>query len=315
MSGVVTLFGGSGFIGRHLTQALARRGCIVRVATRDPERALITKTSGTVGQVVPMRCASWDAASVARAVAGADAAVNLVGTLYEKDKNTFERTHVKVPETIARACQQAGIRHFVHLSALGANVNSASVYARSKAAGEAAVRAAHPDAVILRPSVIFGPEDHFFNRFARLALWSPVLPLIGGGQTRFQPVYVGDVAAAIVTTLDNATARGHLYELGGPAVYRFRQLMEFMLREIDRMPKLLTLSFNAAEMLASVLQILPNPMLTRDQVALLRQDNIVTLRSQTLETLGISSTSLEAVVPAYLAAYRTGGRFAHLAEA
>ena len=312
---VVTVFGGSGFIGRHLVQALARNGCTVRVATRDPERAAIVKTAGTVGQIVPIRCSPWDAASVAGVITGADAVINLIGIAYQRGKDTFERSHIITPGLIARICTQAGVRNFVHVSALGADVNSGSAYARSKAAGESAVRAGFPDAIILRPSIVFGPEDSFFNRFASMALWSPFLPLIGGGTTKFQPVYVGDVVQAIMTVLDNPVTRGHVYELGGPAVYTFRQLLAYTMHETGRRRFLCPLSFEATNTLAAILEILPNPMLTRDQVMLLRRDNTVGGRAEGLENLGMTPTAMEAIVPAYLAAYRAGGRFAEIAAA
>jgi len=306
---VITVFGGSGFVGRHLVQALARRGYIIRVATRDLESALITKTAGTVGQIVPMHCTPWDAASVASAIAGADAVINLIGILYEKGKSTFGRTHVKIPEMIARACYQAGISNLIHLSALGADINSESHYAQSKAKGEAAVRATLPDTVILRPSIIFGPEDNFFNRFARMAVISPLLPLIGGGATQFQPVHVADVAQAIMTILENPVTHGQTYELGGPAVYTFRALMEFILQQIGKRRLLMNIPFETAEILGALMQIMPSPMLTVDQVKFLKRDNVVAPRTLILSNLGITPTAVEAIVPAYLSAYRSGGRF------
>jgi len=312
---VVTVFGGSGFVGRHVVQALARRGCVVRVATRDLETALVTKTAGAVGQIVPMRCTPWDAASVAGLVAGADAVINLTGILYEKGKNTFQRTHVEVPALIARACHQAAIKNLIHVSALSADINSESKYARSKAEGEQAVRSAFPDAVILRPSVIFGPEDSFFNRFARMAVWVPALPLIGGGNTKFQPVYVEDIVQAVMTILENPVTRGQVYELGGPAVYRFKDLLEYLLAQTGQKRWLVNLPFEVAEVLGKMMQIMPEPMLTADQVALLKRDAVVAPRGVlTLQSLGITPTAVEAIVPAYLSAYRSGGRFA-LAEA
>jgi NADH dehydrogenase len=308
---VVTVFGGSGFVGRHLVQALARRGITVRVATRDLETALVTKTAGVVGQIVPMRCTPWDAASVAGLVAGVDAVINLTGILYEKGKNTFQRTHVKVAETIARACNQAAVKHLIHMSALGADANSESKYACSKAEGETTVRSAFPDAVILRPSIIFGPEDNFFNRFARMAVWVPALPLIGGGATKFQPVYVEDVAQAMMIVLENPVTRGQTYELAGPAVYTFRQLLEFMLAQTGQKRWLVELPFNIAAILGNILSIMPDPMLTADQVILLKRDNIIMSRNvPTLQSLGITPTAVEAIVPSYLSAYREGGRFA-----
>jgi len=311
----VTIFGGSGFVGRQLVQALARRGVVVRVATRDVKRVLHMKTSGAVGQVVPMRCNPTDAASVAGAVAGADAVINLIGILYERGKNTFQRMHVDVPEMIARAAAQAGIQHMVHISALGADANATSRYAQSKAMGEAALRAAHPDAVILRPSIIFGPEDDFFNRFARMCSWSPALPLIGGGKNKFQPVYVGDVVSAILTVLDNPITHGQTYELGGPAIYSFEQLLNYIMQQTGRKRMLCPLNYDIANIIAGVMQIFPRPMITRDQILQLKKDNLVGGRAQNLQSLGIIPTAMEAIVPAYLAAYRVGGRFAEMAQA
>lgn len=312
---VVTIFGGTGFIGRHLVQALARRGIVVRVATRDVTRVLREKTAGAVGQVVPMRCNPNDAASVAGVIAGADAVINLIGILYEKGKNKFQRVHVEAAENIARATAQAGITNFVHVSALGADINSESRYAQSKAEGENAVRAAHGDAVIFRPSVVFGPEDDFLNRFARMAVWSPALPLIGGGKNKFQPVYVGDIVQAVMTALDNPATHGQTYELGGPAVYSFEQILNFIMRETGRPRALCPLPYDVANFIAAVMEILPRPMLTRDQILLLKKDNLVGGRAQNLQSLGITPTAMEAIAPAYLSAYRAGGRFAHIAEA
>jgi NADH dehydrogenase len=307
---VVTVFGGTGFIGRQLVQALAARGYVVRIATRHPEKVLYLKTAGTPGQVVAERCTPWESASVSAVIAGSDAVINLIGILFEKDKNTFDRAHVVAPGLIARIATQAGVNHLVHLSAIGANANSDSRYARSKAEGESVVRAGFPDAVILRPSIVFGAGDGFFNRFARMAMWSPFLPLIGGGQTKFQPVYVGDVVRAILAGLDNATTRGQTYELGGPGIYSFQQLMNFMMAQTRTQRYLLTIPYQAAELLARAMEIMPQPMLTRDQVKLLRQDNVVGLRVNTLRSMGIIPTALEAIVPAQLAAYQAGGRFA-----
>lgn len=312
---VVTIFGGTGFIGRHLVSALARRGIVVRIATRDTQRVLREKTAGVVGQIVPMRCNPNDAASVAGVIAGADAVINLIGILHQTRKSSFEKMHVEAAEIIARATYQAGITRFVHMSALGADINSESKYAQSKAEGERAVRGAHPDAVIMRPSVVFGPQDQFFNRFAAMAVWSPALPLIGGGNNKFQPVYVGDVVQAMMSALDNNITHGQTYELGGPATYSFRQILEFIMAKIGRQRFLLPLPYGVANSMAWVMELFPSPMLTRDQILLLQKDNIIQGRSLTLENLGITPTAVEAVVPAYLAAYQSGGRFAHIAEA
>ena len=309
-SRVVTVFGGSGFIGRHLVRRLARAGWILRVAVRRPRRANVLKTAGDVGQVTPVAAALQDQASVEAAVAGADAVVNLVGLLHEGGKQSFEGCHVEGARRAARAAAAAGARHFVQMSSIGADPAAEANYARTKGAGEAAVREVFPDAVIVRPSIVFGPEDGFFNRFAKMARRSPVLPLIGGGQTRFQPVYVGDVCEAIVRALELPEARGKTYELGGPAVRSFKALMVMMLTQIHRERLLLPLPFALAELQGAVLQVLPVPPLTRDQVRLLRHDNVVADDALTLSDLGITPTALEAVIPTYLDRHRPHGRFA-----
>jgi uncharacterized protein YbjT (DUF2867 family) len=306
----VTVFGGSGFIGRHLVRRLAARGDVVRVAVRDPVAAAFLRPMGDVGQIVPMRVDIRDAAAVAESVAGADAAVNLVGILAESGSQRFAAIQAEGAERLAAAAKAAGATRFVHVSAIGADAASPSAYARTKAAGEDGVRRHFPDAPILRPSVVFGPEDGFFNRFARLAVFAPALPLIGGGATRLQPVFVGDVAAAIVAALDSAAASGRTFELGGPRVLTMREAMEFVLAQTRRRRALVNLPFAAARALAAVLERLPAPQLTRDQVELLRRDNVVSAGAADLRSLGIEPTPIEAVVPAYLETYRRGGRFA-----
>jgi NADH dehydrogenase len=306
---VVTIFGGSGFIGRYLVQRLARHGWIIRVAVRRPERALFLKPMGAVGQITPIAANLRHEASVAAAVAGADAVVNLVGILYERRPQSFAAIHVEGAGRAARAAHAAGVRRYVHVSALGADPASPASYGRSKAAGEAAVRAAFPEAAIARPSVVFGPEDDFFNRFAGLARYSPALPLIGGGKTRFQPVYVGDVADALARLVEDPATAGKTYELGGPGTYSFRELLEYLLREIGRRRLLLPLPFALAQLQAAFLEWLPRPPLTRDQVRLLERDNVASPNALTLADLGVQPTALELVVPSYVARYRPGGRF------
>jgi NADH dehydrogenase len=306
---VVTIFGGSGFIGRYLVQRLARHGWIIRVAVRRPERALFLKPMGAIGQITPIAANLRHEASVAAAVAGADAVVNLVGVLYDRRPQSFAAVHVEGAGRVARAAHAAGVRRYVHMSALGADPASPASYGRSKAAGEAAVRAAFPEAGIARPSIVFGPEDDFFNRFAGLARYSPALPLIGGGKTRFQPVYVGDVADALARLVEDPATTGKTYELGGPSTYTFRELLEYLLREIGRRRLLLPLPFAAAMLQAAFLEWLPRPPLTRDQVRLLERDNVVSANALTLADLGIQPTALELVVPSYVARYRPGGRF------
>lgn len=306
----VTVFGGSGFIGRHLVRRLAARGDVVRVAVRDPVAAAFLKPMGNVGQIVPMRVDIRDQAAVDEAVRGADAVVNLVGILAEGGRQRFDAIQGEGATRIAAAAKAAGVPRFVQVSAIGADAGSPSGYARSKAAGEAGVRRHYPDAPILRPSVVFGPEDDFFNRFARLAQFAPALPLVGGGTTRFQPVYVGDVAAAIEVALDSADASGRTFELGGPRVIDMREVLDYVLAQTRRRRALVNLPFPVANALAAILEKLPAPQLTRDQVKLLRVDNVVAAGAHDLHSLGIEPTPIEAVVPRYLETYRRGGRYA-----
>jgi NADH dehydrogenase len=307
----VTVFGGSGFVGRYVVRRLAAEGFVVRVAVRDPIGAAFLKPTGNVGQIVPMRVdLTADDAVLEAAIAGSDAVVNLVGILYERGRNTFNAIQAEAPARLARIAAANGVSRFVQMSALGADPNAAAAYARSKAAGETGVRAAFPAATVFRPSIIFGPEDGFFNRFACIARYSPALPLIGGGVTRFQPVYVGDVADAIVRAIKDDRTRGEVYELGGPRIYTFRELMELMLAELRRHRGLIPVPFWIADLQGMVLQLLPVPPLTRDQVALLKQDNITTPGMPGLAELGIKPTAVELIIPTYLDMYRRGGRFA-----
>jgi NADH dehydrogenase len=307
----ITVFGGSGFIGRHLVRRLAARDWIVRAAVRDPVRAEFLKPMGGVGQIVPIRASITDDRAVQAAVAGADAVVNLVGILYERPGRTFQQIHAEAPGRLARAAAAAGVRRLVHVSAIGADPAAEAAYARTKGAGEAAVRAAFPAATIMRPSVVFGPEDGLFNRFAAMAKLSPFLPLIGGGRTKFQPVYVGNVAAAIERALEDAACQGKTYELGGPRIYTFREMMEVLLAEIGRHRRLLDVPWRWAELQGAILEKLPlPPPLTRDQVLLLKHDNVVGPGALTLADLGITPTALEVILPTYLDRFRRHGRFA-----
>lgn len=305
--GLVTVFGGSGFVGRYAVKHLAEAGWRVRVAVRRPDEALFLKPMGDVGQIALTQANLRVEPSVAAAVAGADAVVNLVGILYESGQQSFASVQARGAELVARAARAAGARRLVQVSAIGADEQSGSLYARSKAMGEAAVRREFPASTILRPSVIFGMEDGFLNRFGAMARISPFLPLIGGGLTRFQPVYVGDVAAAICAALDDDAAPGRTYELGGPAVYSFRELMELVLRETGRRRALLPIPFALAELQAFFLELLPVPPLTRDQVRLLRHDNLPAAGAAGLAELGLSPTSLEAHASSILARYRRAG--------
>lgn len=305
----VTVFGGSGFVGRHLVQRLARAGVRVTIAVRSPRHADFLRPRGDVGQIVPVAADILDEAAVAAAVAGADGVVNLCGIMYPRGRHGFDAVHVEGAEIVAKACAAAGVRHLVHMSALGTDAESPSAYARSKAAGEAAVRAAYPQAVILRPSVMFGPEDDFFNRFAGMARLSPVLPLFGGGQQKFQPVYVGDVADAIVKGLTEPSAAGKTFELGGPGVYTFEELMKLVLAETGREAILLPLPYLAADLIGTFAPLFPlgDPLLTRDQAKLLRIDNVVNAGASGFAQLGIAPTAPEAILPSYLARFRKGG--------
>lgn len=309
---LVTIFGGSGFLGRHTVRALARAGWRIRVATRHPARGFFLRPLGTVGQIDFVKCGVADADNVAAAVMGANAVINLTGILFQKGQ-TFEDVQAEGAANIAQAAAAAGVNALVHVSAIGADAQSESEYAATKAQGEQAVREAFPDAVILRPSIIFGPEDGFFNKFAGMARFLPMLPLVGGGHTRFQPVFVGDVAAAIVQALSSPSARGRTFELGGPSIYSFKELLQMILRETGRKRLLVPLPFGLASLKAAFLQLLPNPVLTMDQVKLLKRDNVVAPTAASLADLGITPTSVEAVIPSYLWRFRAKGEYADYA--
>lgn len=312
--GLVTVFGGSGFIGKYVVRALVQDGWRVRVAMRRPHTGLDLKVIGNVGQVQLVQANLRFPLSVERAVDGADAVVNLVALLFESGKQTFDALHVKSSETLAKACAQAGIKNLVHISALGADVTASSNYARTKGEGETLIREHVASADILRPSIVFGPEDNFFNQFAAMTQFSPALPLIGGGQTKFQPIYAGDVAQAVATCLQRGT-QGQTYSLGGPETYTFKELMEFVLEHIDRRRLLLPVPWLAANIMGFFGELsgaLPfvAPFLTRDQVALLKTDNIVPdTAHKTAQDLGLSLETITSIVPSYLVRYRYHGQF------
>lgn len=317
--GLITVFGGSGFVGSQVVHALARHGWRIRIACRRPDRAYKLQTSGAVGQIRAVRCDATDAAQVAEAIHGADAVINLVGILYETPGRKFQDLHVGVSRTIAEACAAAGVDRLVQVSALGANPESDSDYARTKAEAEMAVREVKPDAVIVRPSVVFGPADDFLNKFAKMAQMAPALPLIGGGQTKFQPVYVGDVAEAVARAAERAEADGQTYELGGPAVMTFEDVLKLVARETYRTPGFVPLPFFAAKAIGALAQIPAvvgfKPVLTEDQVTLLQSDNVVADGAEGLAALGIEPTGVEAVAANYLWRYRRGGQFAEATAA
>jgi uncharacterized protein YbjT (DUF2867 family) len=304
---VVTVFGGSGFIGRYVVQRLAELGATIRVPSRRPERALFLKPMGAIGQINLLRWGPAAPGEVDRLLAGADAAVSLVGILHEGRAGEFERLQADLPREVGAAAARLGLERVVHVSAIGAKAGSPVAYARTKAAGEEGLREGFPQATVLRPSVVFGPEDGFFNRFARMAQLSPALPLIGGGRTRFQPVYVGDVADAILAGLTRPAAQGRTYELGGPTVYTFKELMAYLLQVTGRRRLLVGVPFGLASFQAKLLRHLPDPPLTPDQVEMLKHDNVVGPDAAGLADLGVQPTPLEVIVPGYLKAYARPG--------
>ncbi len=299
----VTIFGGSGFVGRHLVRALAKTGVKIRVAVRRPNEALFLKTAGRVGQIEIVQANIRDEQSCRRALSDSDAVVNAVGILYETGAQKFVTVQAAGAARLAQLAKKAGIKTFVHISALGADANSASLYARSKAAGEEAVRQAIPKAIILRPSLVIGPEDDFFNRFATMAMLAPALPLIGGGLTRYQPVTVFDLADCVVAALSQATPKGGTYDIGGGQIYSFKDLMNVLLAEIGRKRLLLPIPFFAARVIGAVAQLMPKPLVTLDQVRLLEKDNVV-IGEDGLHAFGIVPQPIESVLPPYLGRYR-----------
>lgn len=315
---LAVVFGGSGFIGRNVVRELAKRGWRVRVGVRRPHLAQFLRPMGAVGQIQLAQVNVRYRTSIAEALEGADAVVNLVGVLFQAGAQKFDALHADAAGEIAELCRERGIEKAVHLSAIGADSASKSAYARSKGEGEAAMREALPSASILRPSIVFGQEDEFFNRFAAMALYSPALPLIGGGGTKFQPVYVDDVADAVCAALEDADATGRTYELGGPQIYSFRELMELMLQETGRRRVLAPVPFPVASMIGLFGEIagaLPfvAPPLTRDQVTLLKSDNVVSESALDIGALGIEPQSVESILPFYMTRYRKYGQFAERA--
>ena len=317
--GVVTVFGGAGFLGRYVVRALVQKGARVRVVCRRPDEALRCKPMGDVGQVIPVAANIRDDDSVSAAIAGSDAVINLIGILYERGRQTFDAVHAEGAARIARAAAQEGVERLVQVSAIGADPEAQAHYARTKGLGERAVKEALKNATIIRPSIIFGPEDNFFNFFAGIARVVPALPLIGGGHTRFQPVYVCDAANAIVIALADGDAVGRTYEIGGPTTYSFRELLDIMLGIIERPRLLLPVPFWATAIEGAIVEtgmkivarlagsLVPAPPITQDQVRLLRKDNVVSGDLPGLSELGISPTALDAILPTYLTRYRRGG--------
>jgi uncharacterized protein YbjT (DUF2867 family) len=313
MQNLVTVFGGSGFVGTQAVRYLAKAGWRIRVAVRNPNLAYRMRLLGDVGQIDVVQANVRDIPSLERALEGATASLNLVGLLYETGRQGFEAVHVEGARNIAQAARTMGVARVVQVSALGADPASASAYARTKAAGEAAVRELYPDATIVRPSIVFGAGDGFFEKFAGMAQMSPVLPLVGGGTTRFQPVFVGDVGQALARVVTDPATAGRTYELGGPAAFSFKALMEMLLAETGQRRLLLPLPFGVASLMGSLAGLgafLIKPPITADQVELLRSDNVVSGQHPGLAELGVTPTTLEAVLPTYLYSYRKGGQYA-----
>ncbi|MCS6932578.1 MAG: complex I NDUFA9 subunit family protein [Acetobacteraceae bacterium] len=307
MRRIATVFGGTGFIGRAVAKRLAQRGFILRIVSRDPVKARRLSTLGGVGQIVPFPADIASDEAVRAALAGAEVAVNLIGILYERRRGDFDRLQGELPGRIGRMAAAEGVARLVHVSAIGADAASPSAYARSKAAGEAALRAAFPAAVILRPSIVFGPEDSFFNRFAAMAAMTPFVFPVVSGDTRFQPVHVADVADAVMAALEREDAAGRSYELGGPRVWTMRELMAFMLEATGRRRRLIEMPPGLMRLQAKILEKLPDPPLTQDQLLLLGRDNVVSEGMPGLAELGIAPRSVEATVPDYLKRFRPGG--------
>jgi len=313
MQNLVTVFGGTGFVGTQAVRYLAKSGWRIRVAVRNPNLAYKMRLLGDVGQIDVVQANIRDMPSLERALDGATASLNLVGVMFDTGRQGFEAVHIEGARNVAEAARSCGVTRVVQMSALGADLASSAKYARTKAAGEAAVRAVYPDAAIVRPSIVFGPGDGFFERFARMAQVSPALPLVGGGATRYQPVYVGDLGQALARIVTRAESAGQTYELGGPGVFTFKALMELLLAEIGQRRILATLPFPAASLIGKLGEFgsfLIKPPLTADQVELLKSDNVVSGSCPGLTDLGITPTTVEAVLPTYLYRYRKGGQYA-----
>ena len=318
---LAVVFGGSGFVGRNVVRELARRGWRVRVAVRRPHLAQFLRPMGAVGQIQLKQCNVRYRPSVEDALIGADAVINLVGLLFQNGRQEFNSVQAMGSATIAKLAADAGVKSFVQLSAIGADSASESLYARSKGEGERAVCDAIPIATILRPSIVFGAEDSFFNKFATMASFSPMLPLVGGGQSKFQPVYVDDLADAICAALERPEAAGKTYEIGGPRSYSFRELMELMLSETGQRRVLVPIPFLVASWIGFVAQIIGRlpfmePLLTQDQVKLLKHDNVVDMSGAvgTIADLGVEPHTVESVLPSYMVRYRRYGQFAEQAN-
>ena len=305
----IAVIGGTGFIGRNIVEQLARQGARVKILARNVDRAKFLKPMGDVGQISIQAGNALDDAALSSVLEGCDAVVNTIGILAEQGAQKFASLQAELPHRIGKMAKAKGIKSVVQISAIGADISSSSVYARSKAMGEASLKKFFPDAVILRPSLVFGVGDSFINRFASMAVLAPGLPVIGGGKNKVQPVFVGDVAQAVLAALQDQSAKGKTYELGGPEVMSFRQVMAYILKGIKRKRMLLPVPFAAMQLAATAMAILPNPPVTRDQLKLLKIDNVVGANASTLDDLGIEPTPIELITPSYLERFQPGGRF------
>jgi len=306
---IIAIFGAGGFIGKHLMRQLTKLGYRLKIATRNPYLKGYLKPLGNPGQIELFKTNIFNQDDVKKILQNCDLAINLVGILFENRKQKFNHIHSEFPYLLSNLCQELGIKNLVHISALGVKENHSSEYMKSKLMGEKNIMNNFSSSVILRPSIVFGPEDKFFNSFASIAQISPALPLIGGGKTKFAPIYVGDVAKAIVKALELNNSKPNIYELGGPENYSFKELMEILLLEIKKKRLLISVPFGFAKFQSYFLQIMPNPLLTPDQVELLKYNNIISGDHLTLKDLGITGTTIQNILPKYIYRFRTGGQF------
>ncbi len=306
---IIAIFGAGGFLGKHLMRQLTKLDYRVKVATRHPYQKGYLKPLGNPGQIELFKTNIFNSEDVKKVLKNCDIVINLVGILYETKKQKFNHIHSQFPHLLSNLCSELGIKNLVHISALGVKERHASLYMQSKLQGEKNIQNNFKPSVILRPSVVFGPEDKFFNTFASIAQFSPALPLIGGGKTKFAPIYVGDVAKAIVKAIEINNSKPEIYELGGPENYSFKELMEVLLTQIKKKRFLISIPFGVAKLQSYFLQMLPNPLLTPDQVELLKHNNIVTGDYPTLKDLGITGTAIQSILPKYIYRFRAGGQF------
>ena len=306
---IIAIFGGGGFLGKHLMRQLTKLDYRIKIATRSPYHKGYLKPLGNPGQIELFKTNIFNKDDIRQVLKNCDFVINLVGILYETRKQKFNKIHAQFPKLLSNMCNELGTKKLVHISAIGANERNFSKYMQSKLQGEKNIQSIFKSAVILRPSIVFGPEDKFFNTFASISQFSPVIPLVGGGKTKFSPIYVGDVAKAIVKVLEMNSLKTEIYELGGPEDFSFKQLMEILLIEIKKKRFLMPISFNLAKFQSYFLQMMPNPLLTPDQVEMLKYNNIVSGEYPTLKDLGINGTTLKSILPKYIYRFRTGGQF------